>query len=177
MSKVVDLHKAGTPKQLGVYIITCSTSKYAEHENHKETNDTSGDIIEQMISRAGHRVEGRKLLPDSKSKIQSATRSALASQKVDALIITGGTGVSPHDITIESIRPFYEKEMPGFGELFRRISFDTIGSPAMLSRASAGVAKGKAIFCLPGSPDAVQTAVERLIIPELPHLIKIGRQR
>lgn len=84
--------------------------------------------------------------------------------------------MSPRDVTIESIEPLVEKEIPGFGELFRRISYDTIGSPAMLSRAFAGSVKGKVAFCLPGSPNAVQTAMEKLILPELGHLLKVSRE-
>ncbi len=176
MSKVVDLHKAGAPKELGIYIITCSTSRYNEPKTSTKTDDISGDIIEQLVLSAGHRLEGRKLIPDSRSKIRSATKAALASKQVDSIIITGGTGLSPYDITIESIRPLYQKEISGFGELFRKISYEKIGPAAMLTRASAGLVKGKAIFCLPGSPDAVQTALEKLILPELGHLIRIGRQ-
>lgn len=176
MSKVVDLHKAAAPKQVGIYIITCSTSRYTELETGKKTDDLSGDIIEQLVLNAGHRVEGRELIPDSRPKIRKAARTALASERVDALIITGGTGLSARDVTIESLSSLYEKEISGFGELFRKMSFDKIGSAAMLTRASAGLAKGKAIFCLPGSPDAVQTALEELILPELGHIIKVGRE-
>jgi molybdenum cofactor biosynthesis protein B len=109
--------------------------------------------------------------------IRKIAKRVLSSRTVDALIITGGTGLSPRDVTVESISPFVEKEVPGFGELFRKISFDRIGSAAMLSRAFAGSAKGKLIFCLPGSPDAVQTAMEQLILPEISHMIKISREQ
>jgi len=105
-----------------------------------------------------------------------AARRALASKSVDALIITGGTGLSPSDITIETITPLMTREIPGFGELFRKVSFDKIGSAAMLSRAVAGLVKNKVVFCLPGSPDAVQTAMEQLILPELGHVLRIARQ-
>ena len=141
MSKVVDLHKAGAPKELGIYIITCSTSRYSEPKTSTKTDDISGDIIEQLVLNAGHRLEGRRLIPDSRLKIRS--RAALASKQVHSIIITGGTGLSPYDITIESIRPFYQKEISGFGELFRKISYDKIGPAAMLTRASAGLVKGK----------------------------------
>jgi len=108
--------------------------------------------------------------------IEKITRKALASKNVDAVIITGGTGLSRRDVTVESITPMLQKELPGFGELFRKVSFDTIGSPAILSRAIAGTIKGKAIFCLPGSPNAVQTALEKLILPELGHIIRVSRE-
>jgi molybdenum cofactor biosynthesis protein B len=109
--------------------------------------------------------------------IRRAVKEALASKGVDALVVTGGTGLAPRDITIETVAPFLTKEIPGFGELFRKVSFDSVGSAAMLSRAFAGLVKGKAIFCLPGSPDAVQTAMEQLILPELGHVLRIAKER
>jgi molybdenum cofactor biosynthesis protein B len=174
MTKVPELHKSTAPKSVGVYIITCSTSKFKELKAGKKPNDTSGDIIEKAAEAAGHRVEGRQLISDSKPMITKTTRHALRTPRVDAVIITGGTGLSPGDVTPESIIPLVEREIPGFGELFRKISFETIGSPALLSRAFAGTSKGKAIFCLPGSPNAVQTAMEKLILPELGHIIGIA---
>ena len=176
MSKVVELHKTGTSPKLGIQIITCSTSRYKELKIGKKTEDTSGNIIEQLVSSNGHRVEGRELIPDSRPMIRRAVQAALASKHVDVILITGGTGVSPRDITIESVGSLFQKEISGFGELFRKISYEKIGSAAMLTRASAGLVKGKAIFCLPGSPDAVQTALESLILPEIGHLIKVSRE-
>ena len=139
--------------------------------------DESGDIIEQLTKNYGHVVIGRKLISDSKPMIRKTTKEALSNPHVDALIITGGTGLSTTDVTFESISPILDQVVPGFGELFRRISFDEIGSPAMLSRAFAGMARGKAIFCLPGSPNAVQTAVQKLILPELGHIVRLARGR
>ena len=175
MSKVTRLHKESSPKSVGVYIVTCSTSKFRELEARRQTSDESGDIIEQLTKNNGHLVIGRKLISDSKPMIRKTTREALSNPKVDALVITGGTGLSATDVTFESISPILDKEIPGFGELFRKISFDEIGSAAMLSRSFAGMTKGKAIFCLPGSPDAVQTAMQKLILPELGHLVGLAR--
>lgn len=176
MSKVHELHKSFAPSSVGVFIITCSSSRFAELKQGRNPEDESGDAIERLARGAGHVVIGRKLVSDSKSMITRTAKQALSSRKVDALIITGGTGLSPRDVTVESISPLVERTMPGFGELFRKISFDSIGSAALLSRAFAGTTKGKAIFCLPGSPDAVQTAMEKLVLPELGHIIKVSRQ-
>jgi molybdenum cofactor biosynthesis protein B len=121
-------------------------------------------------------VVGRKMLPDSKSMLRRAAKEALALMPVDAVIVTGGTGLSPTDITIESLATVITKQIPGFGELFRRLSFDRIGSAAMMSRAIAGLVEKKVIFCLPGSPDAVQMAMQQLILPELGHVIRVARQ-
>jgi molybdenum cofactor biosynthesis protein B len=176
MIKIPELHKSSAPKSVGIYIITCSTSKFNQLKAGQETDDASGDIIEQLAERTGNRIEGRKLISDSKPMITKTTKQALRASKVDAVIITGGTGLSPRDVTTESVTPLVDKEIPGFGELFRKISFESIGSAAILSRAFAGTSKGKAIFCLPGSPDAVQTAMEKLILPELGHIIRIAHE-
>jgi len=177
MSKVAEQHKASALKSLGVFIITCSTSKYNELKSGKQPSDASGDTIERLMFQAGHRIEGRKLISDSKTMIKKTAKSALASRTVDVIIITGGTGLSPRDVTIESMSPLMDRELPGFGELFRKISYDQVGSPAMLSRATAGMSKGKAVFCLPGSPQAVQTALEKLVLPEVGHMLRVGRER
>lgn len=176
MTKVPELHKSSAPKSVGIYIITCSTSKFKELKAGQEPSDTSGDMIEKLARGAGHRIEGRELISDSKPMITKTTNHALRTHGVDAVIITGGTGLSPRDVTPESIIPLVEREIPGFGELFRKISFETIGSSALLSRAFAGTSKGKAIFCLAGSPDAVQTAMEKLILPELGHIIGVAHE-
>jgi len=176
MSKVPELHKASAPQLLGLFIVTCSTSKFKQLKAGQQPDDASGDIIERLAVNAGHRIEGRKLISDSKPMIRKTAKQALSTRKVDALIITGGTGLSPRDVTIDSITPLLDKEVPGFGELFRKLSFETIGSAAMLSCAVAGLAKGKAVFCLPGSPDAVETAMEKLILPELGHVIRVARE-
>ena len=108
--------------------------------------------------------------------ISEAVEEVLNMPDLDVAIFSGGTGITPTDITIETVTPFFEKTLPGFGEFFRRISFDRVGSAAVLSRAVAGVAKGKALFCIPGSPDAVRVAVEMLILPESPHIVKHARE-
>jgi len=175
MSKVSKLHKESSPKTIGIYIVTCSTSKFKEIQMKQKPSDESGDIIEQLTKNAGHSIIGRKLISDSTPMIRKVAKDAFSNPKIDALIITGGTGLSTTDVTYESISPVLDREIPGFGELFRKISYDEIGSAAMLSRAFAGTAKGRAVFCLPGSPDAVQTAMQKLILPELGHLAGLAR--
>jgi molybdenum cofactor biosynthesis protein B len=107
--------------------------------------------------------------------IRKALRFALTSRDVDVIIVTGGTGLSQTDVTFESISPLLDRQIPGFGEIFRRISYDEIGSAAMMSRAFAGTIRDKAVFCLPGSPSGVKTAMEKLILPELGHIIGLAR--
>lgn len=156
--------------------MTCSTSKFRELREGHKPEDLSGDTIDRLAVSAGHLVQGRELISDSRPMITRTVKRALRSGKVDAVVITGGTGLSPRDVTVESITPLLERTIPGFGELFRKISFDSIGPPALLSRAFAGTSKGKVIFCLPGSPDAVQTAMEKLVLPELGHIIRVARE-
>jgi len=175
MSKVSKLHKESSPKTAGVYVLTCSTSKYKQLRVKQQPEDVSGDIIEQLAASAGHIIAGRKLITDSKSVIRSAMRTALADRNVDVIIVTGGTGLSHTDVTFESISPLLDREIPGFGEIFRRVSYDEIGSSAMMSRAFAGTVGTKAVFCLPGSPNGVKTAMEKLILPELGHIIGLTR--
>jgi molybdenum cofactor biosynthesis protein B len=108
--------------------------------------------------------------------ISRSMKEVVRHAEVDAAIFCGGTGIAPSDITIETVTPFLDKLLPGFGEIFRHLSYDEIGSAAILSRAIAGIAQGKAVFCLPGSPNAVQLCLSKLIIPEAGHLIKHARE-
>jgi molybdenum cofactor biosynthesis protein B len=141
----------------------------------KPIDDISGDIIERLMKEAGHEISRRILISDSEAMIKQTIREASVSPNVDAVIITGGTGIAPRDVTIEAVKELLDKELPGFGELFRKISYDSIGSAALMSRALAGVTRGKAIFCLPGSPDGVEKALKSLIIPEIGHIVKHSR--
>ena len=175
MSNVSRAHKESSPASVGVYVLTCSTSKFKQLQNKERPSDESGDIIQQLSENAGHRIVGRKLISDSQPMIRNTLRAALKNKEVNALIVTGGTGLSNTDVTFESISPLLDRQIPGFGEIFRRISYDEIGSPAMMSRAFAGTAKKKAIFCLPGSPNAVKTAMEKLILPEIGHITGLAR--
>jgi molybdenum cofactor biosynthesis protein B len=142
----------------------------------EQAEDVSGDLIVDFLKNAGHAVTFKKLIPDDKTSIEEGVQQALASPDLDAVVFCGGTGVAPSDITIETVSPFLEKILPGFGEIFRLLSFDKLGSAAVLSRAIAGVAKGKAFFCIPGSPDAVRLCVKRLILPETSHIVKHARE-
>jgi len=168
-------HKSAAPKKLNVSIVTCSTSKYDEKKLEKPVEDVSGDLIERIVKEAGHEISGRLLISDSEAMIKQVVREASISPQVDAIIMTGGTGIAPRDVTIEAVRELLDKELPGFGELFRKISYDSIGSAALMSRALAGVVRGRPVFCLPGSPDGVEKALKYLIIPEIGHIVKHAR--
>jgi molybdenum cofactor biosynthesis protein B len=138
--------------------------------------DVSGETIESLLKAAGHMVLFRRVVSDDKTMIEHAVKSVLDNAGVDAAIFCGGTGITHSDVTIETVSAFFEKTLPGFGEIFRRVSYDRVGSAAVMSRATAGVAKGKALFCIPGSPDAVRISVELLISPEAGHIVKHARE-
>ncbi|HLN89250.1 MAG TPA: MogA/MoaB family molybdenum cofactor biosynthesis protein [Candidatus Binatia bacterium] len=177
MSESSKAHKAKAPKILNFGIYICSTSRYKQIEaGEKEVSDIGGNIIVDLLEKAGQKVLFKKIIADDETMIQDAVMYVTGLLALDVSIFSGGTGITPTDITIETVSPFFEKVLPGFGEFFRRISYDKVGSAAVLSRAIAGVAKGKAIFCVPGSPDAVKTAVEMLILPEAPHIVKHARE-
>jgi molybdenum cofactor biosynthesis protein B len=176
MSESAKKHKTEAPARLKFGIFTCSTSRYLQSKKGEEFKDVSGDLIEKLLRNAGHQVTLRNLIPDDRILIRQSVERALASPDLDAAVFCGGTGIAPSDVTIETVSPLLEKTLPGFGEIFRRLSFDEIGSAAVLSRATAGVAKGKALFCIPGSPDAARLCVEKLILPETPHVVKHARE-
>ncbi len=176
MSKSTKKHKATAPKQLSFAVFVCSTSRYREIQKGEKVCDVSGDTIEALLSNSGHKILCRKIIADDKGMIEKAVHSVLNSAELDAAIFTGGTGIAAKDVTIETVTPFFEKTMPGFGEIFRRLSYDEIGSAAVMSRAVAGVVKGKVLFCIPGSPDAVRISVETLILPEAPHIVRHTRE-
>ena len=156
-------HRAAAPKAVCVRVITVSDSRTLE-------TDTGGQLVTQLLAAHGHRALSREIVRDEPPAIQAALRAALGQEGTDAIILTGGTGVAPRDVTPESVEPLLERIIPGFGELFRMLSFEEIGSAALLSRALAGLAGGRVVFVLPGSRGAVRLAMERLILPELGHL-------
>jgi len=172
MSETSELHKSKAAKARGVLIVTCSTSRaHHQQESSHSPPDPSGDLIESRLKEHGHTVHARKLVPDDQKILHSTLTDALQNPEVDSIIITGGTGISEGDVTIEVAGRLFDKELPGFGEFLRRISYDEIGSAALLTRAAAGIASKKPIFCIPGSPDAVGRALDRLILLELSHIL------
>jgi molybdopterin adenylyltransferase len=157
-------HRAYAPGKLRCAILTVSDSRDAK-------SDTSGAEIEAQLGAAGHEIALREIVRDDRFGIHEWVLKCVARPDIDALLVTGGTGVSPRDQTIEAIEPLLHRQLPGFGELFRMLSFEEIGAAAMLSRALAGSVERTAVFVMPGSRGAVKLALERLIVPELPHLI------
>ena len=162
-------HKARAPAFAKVYVITCSDSRTA-------ATDEGGRIIKSMLADRGHVIAGSAIVPDEPSRIAHELQRARETGAQVALI-TGGTGITSRDSTFEAVSAAIARPLPGFGELFRMLSFQEIGSAAMLSRAVAGVMRdGLLVFAMPGSPAAVKLACDRLILPELGHLLEeLGR--
>jgi molybdenum cofactor biosynthesis protein B len=176
MSETTKKHKAEAPTQLKFGIFICSTSRYGQVKKGEKVQDPSGDLIESLLEKAGQIVMFRKVVSDDPTMIAEGMKDIIRRADVDAIIFCGGTGIARSDVTIETVTPFLDKTLPGFGEIFRHLSYDEIGSAAVLSRAIAGIAKGKAVFCVPGSPNAVQLCLSKLILPEVGHLIKHARE-
>ncbi len=167
------LHRENTQSSFKCAMLTISTSRYEKYrsvDRPERAEDASGKLIWGMIQVQGGDVVSYMLIPDDIEMIREALKRYLYSD-ADVIISTGGTGLSPADVTIEAVTPFLEKEMPGFGELFRQKSIEQVGNAVLLTRALAGVARQKAIFCLPGSPNAVKLALE-LVLPEMGHILK-----
>lgn len=173
-----EIHKKEAKKFFSFAIITISSSRYEKYGNPalpEDADDISGKNMKDLLEEAGHKVSFYKLISDDKISIIDAVLAALDSS-TDIIITSGGTGLAPKDITIESVTPLFEKEISGFGELFRYKSIEDIGTSVILTRAVAGVIKGKAVFCLPGSPNAVKLAISEIIIPEAGHIVRHVRE-
>jgi molybdenum cofactor biosynthesis protein B len=157
-------HKERGKKSIRCYVITVSDSR-------DETTDTSGQTIRSGLSAEGHETAAYRIVKDEPVQIEALLNEALASPDVDAVIVNGGTGIAPRDGTFEVVSRLLEKKLDGFGEIFRYLSYLDIGSAAIMSRAAAGTARGKVLISLPGSKGAVSLAMEKLILPELRHMV------
>jgi molybdopterin adenylyltransferase len=178
MSESSRKHKNEAPKKINFAVIVSSSSRYQKLKERKAFSDPSGDLIVELLRKAGHSVASREILPDDRVLLGKYVGNAVGSEEVDAIIVCGGTGVSVTDVTIETLRPLMIKTLSGFGELFRRLSYDEIGSAAIMTRALAGVTdQGKVLFCIPGSPQAVKLVMEKLILPETGHILKHAREK
>jgi molybdenum cofactor biosynthesis protein B len=161
----VQEHKSHAPTSVSCFVLTVSDTR-------TEANDTGGQAIRELLQSGGHTVTGHAIVRDEPDEVTITVRTELANGQSQVIITTGGTGITSRDGTFEAIDRLLDKRLPGFGELFRMISFEEIGPAAMLSRATAGAVARKAIFVLPGSPDAVRLAMTKLILPELGHVVQ-----
>jgi molybdenum cofactor biosynthesis protein B len=158
-------HRAASPASVRAFVLTVSDTRSLE-------TDASGRAIADLLAEAGHTVAGRLVVKDDRAVVRAALVDLLGRADVQVVISTGGTGISTRDTTYEAVSALLEKRLDGFGELFRMLSYQDIGSAAMLSRACAGTARGKILIALPGSEQAVRLAVAKLLAPELGHLVR-----
>ena len=164
MSESVHKHRESAPQQVRVAVLTISDTRTPD-------TDTGGDTVEELMRDAGHEIVERDIVRDEASSIRTRLVNLLARPDVDAVVTTGGTGISARDTTYEVVDRMLEKKLDRFGEIFRMLSYEEIGAAAVLSRAVAGAVGTKFIACLPGSRNAVRLAVERLLVPEISHVV------
>lgn len=157
-------HRDDSPESVGFTVLTVSDTRTKDE-------DSSGKLIKEHLGFRGHELKGYEIVPDDGEQIRSQLEAWLADGSISAIIVNGGTGIAGRDVTYPIIDSLIQKHMPGFGELFRMLSWDEVGSASMLSRATAGVHESTVIFSLPGSSNAVRLALEKLIGPELGHVV------
>lgn len=166
MTTPTEQHKREAPASVSCLVVTVSDTRTTD-------TDKSGALIAQLLSENGHTVAGHIIVTDDYDRIASLIRAAEKDPAVEAVLLNGGTGIAGRDVTVEAVRDALTKELPGFGELFRFLSFtEDIGSAAMMSRAIAGTVGSTAVFAMPGSTGAVRLAMTRLILPELGHVMR-----
>jgi molybdenum cofactor biosynthesis protein B len=156
-------HRQAAPRSVAAVVITVSDTRSLE-------TDTGGALVAELLEAAGHEIAAREIVRDEPAEIEAALERALELAGTRAVIFTGGTGVAPRDVTPDTLEPRLDRIVPGFGELFRQLSYQEIGSAALLSRALAGLARGRVVIAIPGSRGAVRLAMEKLILPEIGHL-------
>lgn len=166
MLRSVDEHRREAPDSVKCMVITVSDTRTPE-------TDASGNLMKALLEEHGYTLAGYKIVQDEYDNIRQLLTEAAADASIEAVLLTGGTGIAPRDTTYEAVRSLLAKELPGFGEIFRYLSFtEDIGSAAILSRAVAGTIGNTAIFSMPGSKGAVKLAMERIILPELRHVMR-----
>ncbi|MEE8414450.1 MAG: MogA/MoaB family molybdenum cofactor biosynthesis protein [Dehalococcoidales bacterium] len=158
-------HQQDSPRSVSCAVLTFSDSR-------TEQDDESGKLICQRLKENGHRVIDYTVLKDDSEAIRQKISELLALDELQVIITNGSTGVSHRDVAVETVSPFLEKKLDGFGELFRYLSYQEIGTASIMSRAIAGLAGGKVIICLPGSPGAVRLAIDSIILPEIGHMVR-----
>ena len=156
-------HRKHAPQSITAAVLTVTTSRTPD-------TDKTGKLIRKMLEQEGHQVLGHLLVADDAFAITRALREILSTHAPRAVVVNGGTGISPTDVTIEAVRPMLDKEMPAFSVLFAQLSYEEVDTAALLSRALAGTVDTSLVFCLPGSSRACKLALSRLILPELSHM-------
>ena len=158
-------HKDLSPKSVNCAVLTVSDSR-------TEEDDESGRILRQKLEQNGHRVISQSILKNDMKALENRLEELLALKELQVIITSGGTGAGSRDITVETVLPMLEKSLDGFGELFRSLTYQELGTASIMSRAVGGIVRGKVILCLPGSPGAANLAMDKIILPEISHLVR-----
>jgi len=169
MSQVPDLHRSEAPQVVRCVVITVSDTRTRE-------TDAGGQTIVDLLAGAGHQILERHIVPDEPERMQKLLADARDRDDVDAVLMTGGTGLGRRDLTVETVSSLLDKPLPGYGQLFRMLSYEEIGAAAMLSRALGGLMGRTVLLSMPGSRGGVRLAMEKLILPELGHLVREARR-
>jgi molybdenum cofactor biosynthesis protein B len=165
MSSPADEHKAAAPSQLRCAVVTVSDTRTLE-------TDSGGQLVVDLLVAAGHVVQRREIIPDDPEVMTPLLLSMQGDEEVEAVLMTGGTGITSRDQTYETVTRLITRPIPGYGELLRMLSYEQVGAAAMLSRATAGLMQQTVVLTMPGSPRAVELAMEKIILPELCHLAR-----
>jgi molybdopterin adenylyltransferase len=169
MSETTSQHKADSPESIACAVVTVSDSRTLE-------TDVGGRLLCDRLEAAGHQIVERRIIPDEPETMRAVLGKLAGREDVDAILLTGGTGLGSRDQTCETVSGLLTKHLPGYGELFRWLSFAEIGPAAMLSRTVGGLIGRKVVLTMPGSPHAVTLALDRIILPELNHLVREARR-
>lgn len=169
MTATHQVHESQGPRQVRCAVITVSDTRTLE-------NDTGGQTLIDHLQAAGHTIAAREIIPDEPDRMRPLLLSLAERDDIDAILLTGGTGITSRDQTFETVTALLEKRLPGYGEIFRMLSYQEIGPAAILSRATGGLLRRKVVLTMPGSPAAVRLALEKIIIPQLPHLLREARR-
>ncbi len=169
MSQSADEHRRQGPQQLRCAVVTVSDTRTLE-------TDMGGQLLVELLTAAGHQIVTRTIIPDEPAAMRALLAGFESDAEIDAILMTGGTGIGSRDQTFETVSALLTKPLPGYGELFRLLSYQDIGAAAMLSRAAGGLYGRTVLLTMPGSPAAVRLAMEKLILPELPHLVHEARK-
>ena len=169
MTATHEVHQAQGPKSVRCAVITVSDTRTVE-------NDTGGQTVIEHLTMAGHEVVAREIIPDEPERMRALLLELAGREDVEAILLTGGTGISSRDQTFETVSGLLEKPLPGYGEILRMLSYQEIGAAAILSRAVGGLVHRMVVLTMPGSPAAVRLAMEKIIVPQLPHLLREARR-
>lgn len=173
MVRKTNQNEIKSSKKVNFAVIICNSTLFEKFRKNPQSSDDSRDMIVDLVTSAGYNVSATHILPDDRVMLTKQVGNAISSKTVDAIIVCGGTGLRISEITLECLRPLMVKTMPGFAEIFRKLSYDKFGSKAMSLRALAGITdQQKAIFCIPKSLDLIELGFKKLILPEIEHILE-----